>query len=93
MKNLLKQLAKSVLTRLGLTAAPSASDAAIQNKTFEAPTTTLILSNEEMNNIMKILKSLEESGLLITSISKTNKNEAREQKKKISQYGIRYIRC
>ena len=84
MKNLLKQLAKSVLTRLGLTAAPSASDAAIQNKTFEAPTTTLILSNEEMNNIMKILKSLEESGLLITSISKTNKNEAREQKKNFS---------
>ena len=87
MKNLLKQLAKSVLTRLGLTAAPSASDAAIQNKTFEAPTTTLILSNEEMNNIMKILKSLEESGLLITSISKTNKNEAREQKKNFS---VRY---
>ena len=87
MKNLLKQLAKSVLTRLGLTAAPSASDAAIQNKTFEAPTTTLILSNEEMNNIMKILKSLEESGLLITSISKTNKYEAREQKKNFS---VRY---
>ena len=88
MKNLLKQLAKNVLIPLGLTAAPSASDAAVQNKTFEARTTTLILSNEEMNNIMKILKPLEESGLLITSISKTNKYEAREQKKK--NFSVRY---
>ena len=92
MKNLLKQLAKNVLIPLGLTAAPSASDAAVQNKTFEARTTTLILSNEEMNNFMKILKPLEESSLLITSIGKTNKYEAKEQKE-ISQYGIRYIRC
>ena len=42
--------------------------------------TTLIISNEEMNNIMKIVKSLEESVLLIKSISKTIKNEAKEQK-------------
>ena len=42
--------------------------------------TTLIISNEEMNNIMKIVKSLEESVLLIKSVSKTIKNEAKEQK-------------
>ena len=42
--------------------------------------TTLIISNEEMNDILKIVKSLEESGLLIKGIRKTIKNEAKEQK-------------
>ena len=42
--------------------------------------TTLIISNEEMNNIIKIVKSLEESGLLIKGISETIKNEATEHK-------------
>ena len=41
--------------------------------------TTLITSNEEMNDIMKIIKSLEESGSLIKGFSETNKNEAKEQ--------------
>ena len=43
-------------------------------------TTALIISNEEMEDIMKIVKSLEESGLLIKGISKTIKNEGKEQK-------------
>ena len=42
--------------------------------------TTLIISNEEMNVIMKIVKSLEESGFLIKGVSETVKNEAKEQK-------------
>ena len=42
--------------------------------------TTLIISNEEMNDIMKIVKSLEESGLLINRVRETIKNEAKEQK-------------
>ena len=42
--------------------------------------TTLIISNEEINDIMKIVKSLEESGLLIKGVSKTIKSEAKEQK-------------
>ena len=42
--------------------------------------TTLIISNEEMNDIMKIVKSLEESGLLIKGVSEAIKNEAKEQK-------------
>ena len=40
----------------------------------------LIISNEAMNYVMKIVKSLEESGLLIKGVGKTNKNEAKEQK-------------
>ena len=42
--------------------------------------TALIISNEEMNDIMEIVKSLEESRLLIKSVSETIKNEAKEQK-------------
>ena len=40
----------------------------------------LIISKEEMNDIMKIIKSLEESGFLIKGINKTIKNEVKEQK-------------
>ena len=41
---------------------------------------TLLISNEEINDIMKIVKFLEESGLLIKSVSKTIKNEAKNKK-------------
>ena len=73
MGNVLKPLAKSVLIALGLRAAASEADAAIY-KEMPGPgsrpldlekRTTLIISNEEMNDIMKIVKSPEESGLLI----------------------------
>ena len=62
-------------------------------------TTTSIISNEETNDCMKIIKSLEKSGLLIKGLSKTNKNEAKQKKQKkqkkmqITKYVIRYIRC
>ena len=79
MKNVLKPLAKSVLITLEITAAVSATDAAIQKKRFSSGMTTLIISNEEMDDILKIIKSLEESGLLIKGVSKTIKNEAKEQ--------------
>ena len=47
---------------------------------FGSGFTTLIISNEEMNDVMKIIKSLEEFGLLIKAVSKTIKNEAKEEK-------------
>ena len=75
-------LAKSVLVPLGLIAAASATDVAIQKKIFGSDIAASIISNEEMEDIMKIVKSLEESGLLIKGISETNKNEAKEQKGK-----------
>ena len=80
MKNVLEPPAKRLLMPLGLTTAVSATDAVIHKKTFGSGTTTLITSNEKMNDIMKIIKSLEESGLLIKGISETIKNEAKEQK-------------
>ena len=80
--NVLKPLGKSVLIPLGLTAAAvaaSAIDAAVHKKMFESDVTTLIISNEEMNDF-KIVQSLEEYGLLRKDVSKTIKNEAKKQK-------------
>ena len=76
MKNVLKPLPKYALVPLGLTAA--VTDAAIHKKMFGSGTTTLIISNEAMNNIIKIIKSLEEYGLFIKGVSQTIKNEAKE---------------
>ena len=78
--NVLRPLAKSVLIPLGLTATALATDAAIHKKMFGSGNTTLIISNGEMNDIMKIIKSVKESGLLISSVSETVKNEAKEKK-------------
>ena len=87
MKNKLKPLAKSVLILLGLKA-ESAADAAIHKKMFGSGghldlawlVTTLIISNEEINDIMKIVKSLKEPGILIKVASETIQNKAKEQK-------------
>ena len=73
-------LAKSISIPLGLTAAASVTNAAIHKKMFGSGMTTLIISNEELNDIMKIVKSLEESGWLIKGASQTIKNEANKLK-------------
>ena len=78
--NVLKPLANSVLTPLGSPLAASVTDASNHKKMFGSGATTLIISNEEMNDVMKIVKSLEESGLLIKSISERIKTEAKVQK-------------
>ena len=79
-ENVRKPFDKSILIPLGLTAVASATDAAIHKKIFESGNTALIISNEEMNDFVKIMKSLEESSLL-TKFSETIKNEAKEQKR------------
>ena len=87
MKNVIKPLAKSVLIPLGLTAAASAADAGIYKKDLGSGNhpshnnnTILIISNDEMKDIIKIVKSLEDSGLLFKGVSETIQNEAKEQK-------------
>ena len=79
-KNLIKPLAKSVLILLGLTAAASASDAGIHKKKLGCGNTTLITSNEEMNNIMRIVQAPEDSNILLKGVTKTIENETKEQK-------------
>ena len=59
--------------------AASATDAVIHKKMFGSGTATLIILNEEMNDIMKIVKSPEKFGLLIKAVSETTKNEPKEQ--------------
>ena len=73
-------LSKHVLVPLGITAAASAIDALIQKKIYGSGTTTLIISNEEMNDIMKIVQALEYSNILLKGVTKTIKNETKEQK-------------
>ena len=78
--NVLKLLAKSNLIPLGLTAVASETAAAIHKNIFGSGNITLIMLNEEMNDIMEINKYLENSDLLIKGVSETIKNEAKEQK-------------
>ena len=73
-------LAKNVLAPLGLTGAMSAIDGCIKKKMLGSRTTTLIISNDEMNDIKKIVKSLENSGALLKGVSGTIQHEAKEQR-------------
>ena len=79
-KNVTEPLAKSVLIPLGLTVAASAAVAGIRKKILESGNTTLIISNEEMGYIIKIVKSFEDSGVLLDGVTKTVQNEIKEQK-------------
>ena len=82
-KILIKPLARSVLIPLGLTAAASAADEGIHRKFLGSGNnnnTALIISDDEIKDIIKIVKSLEDSGLLLKGVSETIQNEAKEQK-------------
>ena len=91
-KNVIKPLAKSALIPLGLTATSSTADAGIHKNILgsrhnrpssSAPhnlpsSTTLIISNNEIEDIIKIVKSLEDSGLLLKGVTETVQNEVKE---------------
>ena len=84
-KNVIKSLAKIVLIPLGLTAAASAADAGIRKKILGSghnnnTTATLIISNNEIKGIIKIVKSLEDSSLLLKGITETVQNEVKDEK-------------
>ena len=72
-------LAKNVLAPLGISAAMSAIDGSIKKKMFGSGTTTLI-SNDEMDDILKIVKSLEDSNVLLKGVSETIQHEAKKQR-------------
>ena len=80
-KNVRAPLAKSVLIPLGLTAAASAADAGIHKKILGSRNnTTLIISNKDMDDLIKIVKSLEDSGLLLKGVTESVQNEVKEQR-------------
>ena len=72
-------LAKNVLAPLGLTAAMSAIDGSIQ-KRVHGLGVKLIIEQEDMNDFMKIIEALENSGILLKGVSKTIENETKEQR-------------
>ena len=82
MKSVIKSSAKNFLIPLGLTAAASAANAGIHKKILGSGhnNTTLIISNDEMDDILKIVKSLEVSGVLLKGVRETIQNEAKEQR-------------
>ena len=89
-KNVIKPLAKSVLIPLRLTAAASAADAGIHKKILGSgnrPSSSashiiaLIISNNEMEDIIKTVKCLEDSGLLLKGATETVQNEVKDQKR------------
>ena len=84
MKSVINPSAKSVLLPLGLTAAASAADAGMHKNIVGSGhnnnNTILIISNDEKDNLLEIVISLEESGILLRGVSKTIQNEAKEQR-------------
>ena len=72
-------LAKNVLAPLGLTSAMSAIDGSIQKK-IHGSGVKLVIEEEDMNDIMKIIKALENSGILLKGVSKMIKNETKKQR-------------
>ena len=80
-KSVIKPLAKSVLIPLGLTAAVSAADAGIHKKILRSGNnTTLIVSNNEIEDLIKIVNLLEDSSLLLKGATESVQNEIKEQK-------------
>ena len=81
MKSVITPLDKSVLIPLGLTAAASAAGAGMHKKILgSGNNTSLIISNKDMDDLIKIVKSLEDSGLLLKGITESVQNEIKEQK-------------
>ena len=72
-------LAKNVLAPLGLTTVMSATDGSIQKK-IHGSGVKLIIEQKDMNDIMKIIEALENSGVLLKGVSKTIENETKEQR-------------
>ena len=82
MKKIFTSLAKNILVPLELTAAVSGTDRAVEKNNFGSGMTTSIIPNKEMEDIMKIVKSLVESGLLTKGVSGAIKKEAKKQRRR-----------
>ena len=72
-------LAKTILTPLGITAAASTTDARTQKKIHGSGTATLIISKKEINDIIKIIQTLENSNILPEGVTKADTNEIKNK--------------
>ena len=72
-------LAKNVLAPLGLAAAMSAIDGSIKKK-IRGDGIKLTIEQEDVNDIIKIIEALENSGILLKGVTKTIENAAKEQR-------------
>ena len=79
-ENVITPLAKSVLIPLGLTVEASAGDAGIHQKILGSGNTTLVISNKDMEDLINIVKSLEDSGLLLKGATETVQNEVKAKR-------------
>ena len=79
-KNVITPLAKSVLFPLELIAAASAADAGIHKQILGSGNTTLIIPNKDIEDLIKIVKSLKDSGLLLNGVTESVQNEVKEQR-------------
>ena len=93
MRNVLKQLAKSVLLPLRLTTTGPATQAAMQKKIYGTGITSLVISKEEMKDIMIVIKYLKAPGLIKKGVRKTIKKRSKRAKRWIYWCFICYIRC
>ena len=72
-------LGKNILAPLGLSAAMSATDAAIQKKRYGSGTKTVKFSNKDLNDTTKIVRALEDSDVLMKGVPKTLKNDIKKE--------------
>ena len=72
-------LGKTILAPLGLSAAMSATDAAIQKKMYGSGTSTVIYSNKDLDDMTKTVKALEDSDVLMKGVTKTLKNDIKKE--------------
>ena len=85
MKSILTSLATSVLLSIRLSAGILAGDAALQKKIYGSGTTVIMPSNEKMEDMIKIVKSLEESRILTKGISENIKQKKKNKKESFFQ--------
>ena len=84
--------AKNILAPLGITAAASAIDVGIRKKIHGSGTTTLVILKKKKKAMVKIIKTLENSNILLEGVTKAVKNETREQKRRILRNISRHSR-
>ena len=73
-------LGKNTPASLGLSSITSAADAGIQKSVYGSGSTALSINSNELNDVMKIIKVLEDHAVLLKGITKTAKNEVKSQR-------------